>query len=131
MFKILMKKIIVYFKLTLLVFFVSFSNNLKSQNLKLLSPDKLIEIKIQSINQLKFQVSLKNNVIIKNVDIGIEMSDGRSIGSKSKVIATHAILAAHGSLPHHHHKSPNGELCHLAIGFFYRHNIYCLDHPFR
>ena len=80
-----MKKIIVYLKLTLLVFFVSFSNNLKSQNLKLLSPDKLIEIKIQSTNQLKFQASLKNNIIIENVDIGIEMSDGRSIGSKSKV----------------------------------------------
>ena len=72
-------------KLFVLIFFFSISKSIQSQNLKLSSPDKLIEIKIQTLNQLKFQVNLKNNVIIENVNIGIEMSDGRSIGSKSKV----------------------------------------------
>ena len=72
-------------KLFVLIFFFSISKSIQSQNLKLSSPNKLIEIKIQTLNQLKFQVSLKNNVIIENVAIGIEMSDGRSIGPKSKV----------------------------------------------
>ena len=72
-------------KLFVLIFFFSISKSIQSQNLKLSSPDKLIEIKIQTLNQLKFQVSLKNNVIIENADVGIEMSDGRSIGPKSKV----------------------------------------------
>ena len=72
-------------KLFVLIFFFSISKSIQSQNLKLSSPDNLIKIKIQTFNQLKFQVILKNNMIIENVNIGIEMSDGRSIGSKSKV----------------------------------------------
>ncbi len=80
-----MKKIIVYFKLNMLLFFVPFSNDISSQNLKLSSPDNNIEIIIQTLNQLKFKASLKNRVIIESVDIGIEMSDGRSIGTKLKV----------------------------------------------
>ena len=71
-----MNKKQLYLKLFVLIFFFSISKSIQSQNLKLSSPDKLIEIKIQTLNQLKFQVSLKNNVIIENVDIGIEMSDG-------------------------------------------------------
>ena len=74
-----------YLKLFVVIFFFTISKSIQSQNLKLSSPDKLIEIKIQTLNELKFQVSLKTNVIIENVDIGIEMSDGRSIGTKSKV----------------------------------------------
>ena len=80
-----MKKIIVYLNLKILLFFVSFSNDISCQNLKLSSPDNNIEIIIQTLNQLKFEASLKNTVIIESVDIGIEMSDGRSIGTKSKV----------------------------------------------
>ena len=52
-------------KFFVLIFFFSISKSIQSQNLKLSSPDKLIEIKIQTLNQLKFQVSLKNNVIIR------------------------------------------------------------------
>jgi len=80
-----MNKKQLYLQLFVLIFFFTISKSIQSQNLKLSSPDKLIEIKIQTLNELKFQVSLKNNVIIENVDIGIEMSDGRSIGTKSKV----------------------------------------------
>ena len=80
-----MNKKQLYLKLFVLIFFFTISKSIQSQNLKLSSPDKLIEIKIQTLNELKFQVSLKNNVIIENVNIGIEMSDGRSIGTKSKV----------------------------------------------
>ena len=80
-----MNKKQLYLKLFVLIFFFTISKSIQSQNLKLSSPDKLIEIKIQTLNELKFQVSLKTNVIIENVDIGIEMSDGRSIGTKSKV----------------------------------------------
>ena len=65
-----------YLKLFVLIFFLSISKNIQSQNLKISSPDKLIEIKIQTLNQIKFQVSLKNNMVIENVDIGIDMSDG-------------------------------------------------------
>ena len=68
-----MNKKQLYLKLFVLIFFFSISKIIQSQNLKLSSPDKLIEVKIQTLNQLKFQVSLKNKVIIENVAIGIEM----------------------------------------------------------
>ena len=53
-----MNKKQLYLKLFFLIFFLT-TQKIYSQNLKLSSPDKLIEIKIRTINQLKFQVSLK------------------------------------------------------------------------
>ncbi|MFL2633134.1 MAG: glycoside hydrolase family 97 N-terminal domain-containing protein [Candidatus Marivariicella sp.] len=69
----------------ILIFTLIISNRLNAQNLNLKSPNNEIEVTIKTSNNFSFNVKLKNNIVIENVDLGIKMSDGRAIGKNSIV----------------------------------------------
>ncbi len=68
-----------------LIFTLIISNRLKAQNLNLKSPNNEIEVTIKTSNNFSFNVKLKNNIVIENVDLGIRINDGRAIGKNSIV----------------------------------------------
>jgi len=68
-----------------LIFTLIISNILNAQNLNLKSPNNEIEVTIKTSNNFSFNVKLKNNIVIENIDLGIKMSDGRAIGKNSIV----------------------------------------------
>ncbi len=76
-----------YIKSTLffLFFTLIISNRLIAQNLSLKSPNNEIEVTFKSSNNFSFNVKLKNNIVIQNVDLGITISDGRVIDEKTKI----------------------------------------------
>ena len=78
-----------------LIFTLIISNILNAQNLNLKSPNNEIEVTIKTSNNFSFNVKLKNNIVIENIDLGIKMSDGRAIGKNSIVKEAYILSLIH------------------------------------
>jgi len=72
----------------IIIFTLIICNGLIAQDLNLKSPNNEIIISIKNSNNFSFNVKFKNKVVIENVDLGIQISDGRIIDKNSTIRKT-------------------------------------------
>jgi len=76
-------------KLLLIILSLAFFVSLKAQEVKIFSPDRQMEVRVKTSPNMTWSIYYKNELILKESKIAIQLNDGYLLGVNQKLLSKH------------------------------------------